>query len=91
MRDDHGRPFPKNGSQSLEDSILRLRIHARKAVIQDQDRGLHEQRARQSRPLFLAAGKSDAALSNDRIQPLGKDLQIPIQAREPDRLFHFLI
>ena len=64
LGDDEGRAALHELRQRLLDQVLRLRVHARGGVVEDEDARVQEQRARDGHALLLAAGEGDAALAD---------------------------
>ena len=56
----------------VEDLVLGVGIHAGKRVVENQNAGIADDGARNRGPLFLSAGKSDAALADQRPVLFGK-------------------
>src|SRR6185295_16630805 len=61
---DHDRrAIPHQGPQRLLDVVLALGVQGAGGLVEDEDRGVLEQRARDGDPLALAAGQLDPALA----------------------------
>ena len=63
-------------AQAAQDALFGVRVHAGKRVIQNQNFRLAQYRARDGRPLFLAARKRDAALAHHRVVALREALDL---------------
>ena len=59
-----------DAAQPRQDLLLRIGIHRRQRIVQDQDPRIDHQRARQRGPLLLAAGQRDAALADGGVVAL---------------------
>ena len=57
---------------ALQDPLLGMRIDGAQRVVEDQDERVAHERARDGGALLLAARERDAALADDRLQPLRK-------------------
>ena len=51
----------------VEDQRLRRRIQSRRRLVEDQDRGVADDRPRDGDSLLLAAGQRDASLADHRV------------------------
>ena len=67
LGDDEGGPAFAKSFHRLLDQPLRLRVHARRGVVQNQHARIHQERARDGDALALAAAERHAALANDRV------------------------
>ena len=65
MRDDERRAAAHDLSQRGADPRLRLDVHARGRIVEDEDAGVHDERARNRDPLSLATAEREAALADD--------------------------
>mmetsp|Transcript_6267 Transcript_6267/g.9457 ORF Transcript_6267/g.9457 Transcript_6267/m.9457 type:complete len:503 (+) Transcript_6267:362-1870(+) len=74
MGDDDRRPSHHQTVQGLLHQLLVLRVERRRRLVEQQDLGVLEQRARDGDALLLSAGKHDAALSALRVVALGERL-----------------
>ena len=87
VRDDDRRPLPHHAAQPRQDLLLRVGVHRRQRVVQDQDARIDHQRARERRALLLAARQRDAALADQRVVALRETPRRPCRAarRRPPR------
>ena len=69
MIDVRSRMTPRSRRQDL---LLGVRVHRRQRIVQDQDRRVDHQRARERRALLLPARQRDAALADHRVVALGE-------------------
>ena len=70
--DDEGRAPGDGAVERLEDLVLGLAVDRRRRVVEQQDRGLEQDRPRDRQALPLPAGKAVAALAQDRVVALGQ-------------------
>ena len=91
VRNDETGLLLENLSQPLQNFGFGLRVDTRKTIVENEHRRIHDQSTRQCGPLFLPAGEGNAALTDDGIQSLGKDLQITIQPGDPHGPRQFFI
>ena len=91
VRNDQTGLVFENRPKLMENFSLGLRVYAGKTIIEDQHGRIHDERARQRRPLFLSAGKGHAAFADDGIETVGKDFHVAVQLGDLDGardLFH---
>jgi len=68
--DDERGPAGDGPVQGLEDLVLGLAVYRGRGVVQEQDRGLKEHRARNGKPLPLASREAVAALAEHGVVAL---------------------
>ena len=68
MRNEKCGPASHELLQRTEDLILGLDIHAGEGIVEDQDGRTLDDRTRQGGALFLAAGETHPAFSEDRME-----------------------
>lgn len=71
MRDDKRRAAFEHAAQLLLDHRLGFHIHGGGGIVQHQDLGIDQHRARDGRALLLAAGEAQAALAHDGLIAAG--------------------
>src|SRR5580658_8787909 len=72
MRDHDGRFTLHQTIQGFEDQLLRSRVQAGAGLIQDQYRRIANDGPGDGNPLPLSAGKSNPALTENRVVAIGK-------------------
>ena len=85
MGNQNRRARSHNLAQIFENLFLCPRIHAGQCIVHNQNPRLSNHRARNSCALFLSPRKRDPALSHNRLQLLGKKVQIGSQLRNLGR------
>ncbi len=85
VRHDDRRPLAHHAAQSRQNLLFRVGIHRRQRVVENQYRGIDDDRARERRPLFLAARQRDAALAHHRVVALGKVGDVLVETRDRGR------
>jgi hypothetical protein len=84
--DDRRAPFGRRVERALH-HLFAARVERRRRLVQQQDFGPLEQRARESQALLLPAGQQDAALPDLRVEPLREQAhEGPRVARAQGRL-----
>ena len=68
-----------------------LGIDAGQTIVENQNRRIDHQGARQSGALFLAAGEGHAALADDRVHALRKNFQVTVQFSDLDGAGEFFL
>jgi hypothetical protein len=82
MRDEERRAPLQHLAQPREDLGFRARVHGGETVVEEEDRRIHGERARDRGALPLSAGEVDAALAEKRLEAvrqrfdLGKDARV---------------
>jgi hypothetical protein len=76
VRDEDGGPPLHDLAQMVQDAIFGLGVHTGERVVEHQDAGAADQRARNGRALFLPAGKREAALPDQSVVAIGKTLDL---------------
>src|SRR3954471_5168226 len=66
MRDDDRGALPHDPAQPRQDLLLRVRIHGRERIVEDQHPRIDHQGPRERRALLLAARERDATLADGR-------------------------
>jgi hypothetical protein len=66
------RPLAHHGAQPGQDLLLGIRVHSRQRIVEDEDFGVDEERAREGGPLLLAARERDAAFPHRRLEAARK-------------------
>ena len=90
VRDDEGGPPGHHAAQRGFDLALRLRIDGGGGVIQDQDDGLGQERARQGRALALATGEARAAVADTAVVAVRQRIDEAMRLGVLGRLAHDL-
>ena len=72
--DDQRRAAPQHRFQRLLDQVLRLGVHRRGGLVQDEDTGVGQDGPRQRQPLFLAPAQLDAPLADLGVVAFGQRL-----------------
>src|SRR5882672_3951982 len=85
--DDERRAAPHQRFHGVLDQGLRLAVETRGGFIQDQDRRIGQEGARNRDPLALAAGELDAALADQRGIALWQPLDEGVGMGQPRRRF----
>ena len=79
-------PLPAQPLQRREQLGLRLVVQRRRPLVEYQDVRTPVQRTRDGEPLALPAGDPDAALTDDRLEPLRQRRDHGVELGEPDGL-----
>ena len=91
VRDYQRRPvLHQTVQRGLDDGFV-LRVHARKRLVQQQDRRVLEQRASNRQPLPLTAGQPDGAFSDNGIVPVRQMRDELVRVRGARGVFQLLM
>ena len=71
-----------HAAQPRQDLLLGVGVHRRQRIVEDQDPRVDEQRAREGRPLLLAARQRDAALADHRVVALRERRDVLVEPRD---------
>ena len=74
VRDDECRAARHEPLERLLDGALALGVERRRCLVQDEDRRVLQQGARDREPLPLAARQAGAALAHARVESLGESV-----------------
>ena len=72
-------------AQPRQDLFFGVGVHRRQRIVQNQDRGIDDDGARDGRALLLAARQRDAALADQRVVALAENRRRPCRAARPPR------
>ena len=89
VRDADRRPPPRQLVERLEDLRLRPRVERARRLVQDENGGIPQQRARDRKALALAAAHAHAALAQHGVRPGRERLDPALQPRRPGGLEDF--
>ena len=82
VRDDDRRPLPQDSAQPRQNFFLRVRVHRRQRIVQNQDARVDDDGARKRRPLFLPARQRDPALADRRLVAVRKVGDVLVETRD---------
>ena len=85
------RPALHHALERLLDLVLRLRVHARRRVVEDEDARVHQQRPGNRDPLLLSAGKGDPSLADPCVVAFGEAHDEIVDVCCLGRLPHLLV
>src|SRR5262245_48924656 len=81
VRDEEYATIPGGSERVAHERLRRRRVEMRGRLVQDQDRGIREQRPRDRQPLALTAREPVAFLADRRVQPLGQRVDPVVEMR----------
>ena len=82
MGDDDRRALAHHAAQARQDFLFGVGVHRRQGVVQNQDRRIDQQGARERGALLLAAGERQAALADHRLPGFREGVDVFIEARD---------
>ena len=82
MRHDDRRSLAHHAAEPRKNLLFRVRIDRRQRVIEDQNWRIDDERARDGRPLFLAARERNASFADHRVVALRKIGDVFVEARD---------
>ena len=90
MRDEERRAALHRRVHRGNDLVLGARIDRRRGIVEQKNRRLQQQRARDGETLLLSAGKSDARLAENRVVALRQGRHEIVRGGDARRLFDLL-
>src|SRR5499426_673721 len=89
MRDEQSRPSLHESLQFPQDVLFSLYVYTGEGVVEDQNRRVFDDRSGKSGSLFLAAGQTNAALTDDGLELMAEGFDGRQQLGNPRRFLRF--
>src|SRR5262245_35461386 len=90
MGDEQSGPSLHEPLQFPQDFLFSLYVYTGESVVEDQNRGVFDDRSGESGSLFLATGQTNAALANDGLELIAEGFDGRQQLGDPRRFLRFL-